>query len=88
MRRHLAVAMAVTLATAPAIAAPNAQLVASVQNRLDRLGFDAVDADSLTTRQIAALHMQLQGRALSFGPGWIKTRQRVQVILGWDDPDA
>lgn len=78
--------MAITLATAPAIAAPNAQLVASVQQRLDRIGFDSVEADRLTTRQIAALHMQLQGRAVAFGPQWIKTRQKVSVILGWDEP--
>ncbi|MGB3553085.1 MAG: hypothetical protein WBA25_00425 [Jannaschia sp.] len=79
-----ALAVAASLAATPAVAAPNAQLVTSVQQRLDRIGFDAVEARSLTTRQIAALHMELQGRALAPGPRWIDTRQRVRVILGWD----
>ncbi|MEL6587205.1 MAG: hypothetical protein AAFY65_10030 [Pseudomonadota bacterium] len=71
----------------PSAAAPNAQLVASVQNRLDRIGFTQVDARTLSTRQIAALHMELQGRAFSrFGPGFLRTREKVKVILGWDAP--
>lgn len=86
MRRALAAAMVVSLAAAPAIAAPNAQLVASVQQRLNKMGFSAVDAGLLSTRQIAALHMQLQGGAPSFGPEWVTTRQKVTVILGWDTP--
>ena len=79
--RSLVLALALAIAT-PAIAAPNAQLVASVQQRLDILGFDDVDASTLTTRQIAALHMQLRGRAMDFGR--INTRSRVKIILGWD----
>ncbi|SFJ09205.1 hypothetical protein [Jannaschia pohangensis] len=80
-----ALLVAVTLGGAPAAAAPNAQLVASVQHRLNVFGFDHVDAATLTTRQIAALHMQLQGRAGSlYGANYIRTRQRIQVILGWD----
>jgi len=79
--------LAVTLAAPlPVQAAPNAQLVASVQSRLDRLGFTEVDASALSTRQIAALHLQLQGQALSFGPNWIRTRQDVKAILRLDPP--
>ncbi|WP_179378923.1 hypothetical protein [Jannaschia marina] len=80
----LALAIALTVAV-PAVAEPNAQLVASVQQRLNLLGFRDVDASTLSTRQIAALHMQLQGRALDFGGfNRLNTRSRVQVILGWD----
>ncbi|GIT90977.1 hypothetical protein JANAI62_14320 [Jannaschia pagri] len=86
MRRALALAIVATLVAGPSVAAPNAQLVASVQNRLDRLGFSAVEADRLSTRQIAALHLQLQGRALDFGPQRLTTRQRVKTILRWDPP--
>jgi len=84
-RALVAALLAVTLVTAPARAEPNAQLVASVQHRLNSLGFTKVDAATLTTRQIAALHMQLGRRTGSaFGGDYIRTRQRVQVILGWD----
>jgi hypothetical protein len=86
MIRPLLICAALAVAPLPAVAAPNAQLVASVQNRLDFLGFRDVDASTLTTRQIAALHMQLQGRALSFGPRWIESRQKVKAILRWDAP--
>lgn len=81
----LAAAMALALPAA-APAAPNAQLVASVQSRLNFLGFQDVDAALLSTRQIAALHMQLQGRALSYGYRWIDSRQKVKAILRWDPP--
>tara|TARA_R110002012_G_scaffold34960_1_gene100391 strand:- start:655 stop:927 length:273 start_codon:yes stop_codon:yes gene_type:complete len=84
MRAVLILVAALAVAT-PVMAAPNAQLVASVQQRLDILGFRDVDAGTLTTRQIAALHMQLQGRAMDFG-GFrrMNTRSRVKVILSWD----
>lgn len=84
MRLVLALAAALAIGT-PVVAAPNAQLVNSVQQRLDILGFRDVDASTLTTRQIAALHLELQGRAMSFGGfNRINTRQKVKVILGWD----
>ncbi|CTQ48333.1 hypothetical protein [Jannaschia donghaensis] len=82
--RSLILALALAVAT-PAVAAPNAQLVASVQQRLNYLGFRGVDARTLTTRQIAALHMQLQGRNLDFGGvRRMNARSQVKVILGWD----
>lgn len=79
-----ALALAAVLAAGPVVAAPNAQLVSSVQMRLNTLGFGAVDASSLSTRQIAALHMQLQGRNMAFGIPQMDTRQKVRVILDWD----
>lgn len=84
MRLALAI-VALLIATTPSVAAPNAQLVASVQQRLDYLGFADVDAGTLSTSQIAALHLQLDGRAMDFG-GFtrMRTRQRVKAILGFD----
>ena len=81
--RALLLALALSLAT-PAVAAPNAQLVASVQARLDRLGFAHVDAGTLTTRQIAALHLQLHDRQGYGGFYSMDTRSKIKVILGWD----
>ena len=81
--RGLLVALALSLAT-PAVAAPNAQLVASVQSRLDRAGFAHVDAGTLTTRQIAALHLQLSNRQVSGGFHGLDMRGKIEVILGWD----
>ncbi len=82
--RALLLIAALAVAT-PALAAPNAQLVASVQQRLNLLGFRGVDAGELTTSQIAALHLELQGRAMSIGGfNRMNTRQRVKVILGRD----
>lgn len=76
--------MAALACAMPAAAAPNAQLVASVQQRLDGLGFRHVNAGTLTTRQIAALHLQLTSRSVGFGPRWIDRRARVKAILRWD----
>lgn len=82
--RALIIALSLAIAT-PVLAAPNAQLVASVQQRLDILGFRDVNAGTLSTAQIAALHTQLQGRAMDFGGfNRINTRSRVKVILGWE----
>lgn len=84
MRKALLLALLLA-ATVPVQAAPNAQLVASVQQRLDRVGFPDVDAATLSTRQIAALHLELDGRAMDFGGfARLTTQQRVRVILGWD----
>jgi hypothetical protein len=82
--RALALACLLALAPLGAAADPHPQLVASVQHRLDMLGFRQVDADRLSTRQVAALHMQLRGAR--FGPDYIRARQRVRAILRWDPP--
>jgi hypothetical protein len=87
----LALALALALGSAvpgTALADPNPQLVASVQQRLNVLGFTGVDARTLSTRQVAALHMELRGGAFSFGRNYIRARQRVETILGWDAPAA
>lgn len=83
MRAAIILAAMLTI-SAPAAAAPNAQLVASVQQRLDLLGFSDVDAGTLTTAQIAALHLELQGRSMDFGGvERMKIRMRVKAILNW-----
>ncbi|MGB3408925.1 MAG: hypothetical protein WBA67_15695 [Jannaschia sp.] len=75
------------LAAAPVAAAPNAQLVASVQHDLDAFGYSQVDAGTLSTRQIAALYLHLGTRRPSItGLSRLRTRQRIDVILGWDAP--
>lgn len=83
----LAVIAALCL-TAPAFAqtAPrqNSQLAANAQYVLNRLGYQEVDARSLSTRQLAAIQTQFGGNRLSFGRPWINSRGRIQVILGWD----
>ncbi|UWQ18565.1 hypothetical protein [Jannaschia sp. M317] len=86
MTRFALVLAAFLAGLQPAMAAPNAQLVASVQHRLDALGFAAVDAGQLSTRQIAALHMQLNRRSFTPGPRRWDTQQKVKVILRWDPP--
>ncbi len=79
--RALLLCLGLAVAT-PAVAAPNAQLVASVQQRLDIIGFHAVDAGTLTNSQIAALHLELQGRAMDLDAiVRMETRNRVTVIL-------
>lgn len=81
-----AAALAVVCLCAPltASAEPSPQFVASVQHRLDMAGFAQVDATSLTTRQLAALHMQIGSRYAVTGPRWIEGRERVKAILRWD----
>ncbi|PTX57493.1 hypothetical protein C8N43_2163 [Litoreibacter ponti] len=82
MLRFALVAASLALAT-PSFAAPNQQLVNSVQHRLNSLGFQAVDAGSLSGHQIAALHLALQGR-IGFGPNRIRKQQEVKNILNWN----
>ncbi|KIT15358.1 hypothetical protein [Jannaschia aquimarina] len=87
MIRTILVVLATALVS-PAWAEPNSQLVASVQQRLDRLGFDGVDARQLSTRQIAALHMRLQGPTFGgfgFNDRWMKKRREVKAILRWEE---
>jgi hypothetical protein len=80
--RTLILVLLLGLAAPAAFAAPNAQIVASVQQRLNVLGFRDVDASTLTTSQIGALHLELDSRALSFsGFNRINARSKVKVIL-------
>ncbi len=69
----------------PAVAQQRSQLESLVERRLDILGFGRVDVTSLTSRQLSALHMHLQGRALDLGGfNRMNARSRVEIILGWD----
>ena len=71
--------------TLPAAAEQRSQLEALVERRLDLLGFERVDVTSLTNRQLSALHLHLQGRALNIGGfNRMNARSRVEIILGWD----
>ncbi len=85
MIRALATGLGLSLAVlvTPVTAAPNQQLVNSVQHRLNILGFSHVDAGELTTNQIGALHLRLQGN-YTFGLNRVRARQEVKVILEWD----
>lgn len=83
--KFAAILLGVSLAlAAPAVAKPNEQLVLSVQHRMDILGFSNVDVGELTTAQVAALHMRLQGN-YAFGPKRIRTQQEVKAILRWEE---
>ncbi len=78
-----ALGLALVVSAAPIHAAPNAQLVQSVENRLAVIGMRDVDVSGLSTSQIAALHLKLQGNYDSFLRR-VRTQQEVKVILGWD----
>ncbi|GFE65027.1 hypothetical protein [Litoreibacter roseus] len=79
-----AVAIATILSTAAVTAAPNSQLVNSVQNRLNLYGFSDVDARELTNHQIAALHLKFSEAPGLFGGKSIRFKQEIKVILEWD----
>lgn len=81
MMRWILVA-ALLAGTSPAISAPNAQLVRSVEHRLAVIGMRDVDVSRLSTSQVAALHLKLQGRFSDFHRR-LRTQQEVKVILGW-----
>jgi hypothetical protein len=73
---------------APVAADPNPQLVSSVQSRLNSLGLRDVDASTLSTRQIAALHLKLQGPrfgGVGLNNRWLNLRRDVQAILRWEE---
>ncbi|MDJ0824756.1 MAG: hypothetical protein QNJ16_04565 [Rhodobacter sp.] len=71
----LAAAVALSATATMGSAAPNAQLVASVEIGLHRYGLSA-DVSQFATPTVAALHL-----ALSQPEGYIKTRRRLKSIL-------
>ena len=76
----VAAALAAGCAPAPAGTAP--QVVGEVQRMLRETGFGEVDANTLSTSQVAAIYLQLQGRALEpAGLRGVEARQRVRAIL-------
>jgi hypothetical protein len=78
-----AAGLSLAVLATPVLAAPNQQLVTSVQQRLNVIGFSKVDASTLSTSQIGALHLRLQGN-YTFGLNRIRTQQDVKVILNWE----
>lgn len=84
MLKPILIVAALALTTAPTIAAPNAQLVRSVEHRLSILGFRGVDGSALTTAQVGALHMRLQGNYTA-GLNRVRAQQAVKVILDWKE---
>jgi len=84
----LSMLLATTVPAAPALSQQSSQLAASVQHRLNALGFREVDARTLSTRQLAALHLKLQGPVFG-GVGlrnrYINLRSEVGVILRWEE---
>jgi hypothetical protein len=78
-----AAGLSLAVLATPVLPAPNQQLVTSVQHRLNVIGFSKVDASTLSTSQIGALHLRLQGN-YTFGLNRIRTQQDVKVILNWE----
>ena len=91
MRGPLAIALAAALAV-PAAAQQQegsnrqvSQIAASVQYRLNQLGFYEVDARELSTSQLAAIHLQINSRDTAIGGlRRFNARQKVKVILAWE----
>ncbi len=75
MRRALLILL---LATVPAAAAPNPQLLRSIEIRLERYDVD-VDVTTLSTRQAAALHLELSDPENSY----FDVRRKLISILNW-----
>ncbi|MEP5760827.1 MAG: hypothetical protein ABJ327_16255 [Litoreibacter sp.] len=77
------IGVATLLTFTPVQAAPNAQLVRSVQNDLNLYGFSNVDAKELTGKQISALYLRFSNSVGLFGAGATRRKQEIKVILGW-----
>jgi hypothetical protein len=69
---------------APAAAAQTSQLALSVQFQLNALGFEEVDASSLTLRQLAAIHTQVDASWPLGGLRALRQRGTVRNILRID----
>lgn len=70
--------------TAPAVAAPNEQLLRSIEHRLAFWNVGEVDYKALTTSQAAALHMKLTNAPSRFSGRSHMFRQELLTILRWD----
>lgn len=80
-----AVLIAALLASAtPAAAAPNEQLLRSIEHRLAFWNVGPVDYDALTTSQAAALHLKLTNAPPRFSGRAHMFRQELLTILRWD----
>ena len=77
--------LAALIATAaPAVAAPNEQLLRSIENRLAFWNVGPVDYKALTTSQAAALHLKLTNAPSRFSGRAHIFRQALMTILRWD----
>ncbi|WP_154666809.1 hypothetical protein [Litoreibacter arenae] len=65
-------------------AAPNEQLLRSIESRLVFWNVGPVDYKALTTSQAAALHMKLTNAPSRFSGRAAMFRQELLTILRWD----
>ncbi len=72
---RLALLCAIVAWTAPVLADPNPQLVASIESRLAHYGLSA-DVSQFATSTVVQLHF-----ALSSPQGYLKTRRELRSIL-------
>ncbi|RLJ41109.1 hypothetical protein BCF46_2897 [Litoreibacter meonggei] len=68
----------------PVSAAPNEQLLRSIEHRLAFWNVGPVDYNALTTSQAAALHMKLTNAPSRFSGRSHMFRQELLTILSWD----
>ena len=81
-----AVLIAALLAATPlaVAAAPNEQLLRSIEHRLAFWNVGPVDYLALTTSQAAALHLKLTNAPPRFSQRAFLFRQELKTILQWD----
>lgn len=84
MIRALCISALLALVPATAGAAPNAQLLRSIEHRLNIWNVGPVDYDSLTTSQASALHLKLTNAPSRFSGRASFFRQELITILNWD----
>ena len=77
-------AFAVILLPAIAMAAPNSQLLRSIEMGLRQFRIET-DVSKLTNSQAAALHFELSSPESTFFGTDFRTRQKIQSILRWND---
>ncbi|SFR33260.1 hypothetical protein [Litoreibacter janthinus] len=75
---------ALLVLAAPVTAAPNEQLLRSIENRLVFWNVGPVDYKALSTSQAAALHMKLSNAPSRFSGRSHMFRQELLTILRWD----
>ncbi|WP_298258812.1 hypothetical protein [uncultured Litoreibacter sp.] len=79
-----ALVSALVVLSAPAFAAPNEQLLRSIEHRLAFWNVGEVDYSALTTSQAAALHLKLSNAPSRFSGRSSFFRQELLTILQWD----
>lgn len=81
-----AIFVAAIMATAPmaVAAAPNEQLLRSIEHRLTFWNVGPVDYQTLTTAQASALHLKLTNAPSRFSQRAFLFRQELKTILQWD----